>query len=724
MAKAQAAWGIEVGNAAIKAVRLERDGTDVRVTDFAVIPHPKVLTTPELNVEEMLRISLGAFMQQKSLEGAAVLVSVPGYDGLARFAKLPPIPKKAVPQTVLFEANQQIPFPLEEVEWDYHLFSSDDSPEYEVGIFAILKEKVAQRIGLYKELSLQPNAMTLGPIAVYNAMMYDRELGAPGKPVMAFLDIGTRATDLVVIQDGRCWIRTFAIGGHSFTEAIASAFGLPYSKAERYKAEAATHTYAKQLMRAMKPVFDDLLQEVQRSLGHHQSLNPGTPITQVIGLGSTFRIPGLRKFLSDQLRVEIRRLEDFQRLKVEGAGGADFSGSAINLCTAAGLALQGLGNSPISINLSPVGNLRELVWRRKAKWFVAAALLVCAASAALFFRPGGTVEPQVRAAVTMAKREAEESKKKFEEAKQAADLGARANNVVFMAEDREVWPWLVADANASIASAKAQAELLGDFDVASPPVDYETDKWNTIELSDLRGKYRFVAGANPKREIDVSMRIVVPRDEKGAKAFVQTTVLDWLNANADRKEAPYVILIPEKGIVPQFGALTGDSSGGSSGGSGRSSDDSRGGFGDDAAEPAETRSTSGGAGAVSGRNKVAAGSMQLGTGAAGIVGSGNGAGTEAPDFDEAATGGAPGGARAERKVARVAVRTTSSDPVDVVRDASIPPRPNPYAGRSSTAVTIRFTVQLRAPQGRDLSGGSGKQSDEPAEEMPAEGEQQ
>ncbi|NBX32441.1 MAG: hypothetical protein EBR07_06865, partial [Planctomycetes bacterium] len=67
MAKAKAAWGIEVGSAAIKAVRLERDGTEVRVADFVVIPHPKVLTTPDLNIEEMLRISLGSFMQQKSI---------------------------------------------------------------------------------------------------------------------------------------------------------------------------------------------------------------------------------------------------------------------------------------------------------------------------------------------------------------------------------------------------------------------------------------------------------------------------------------------------------------------------------------------------------------------------------------------------------------------------------------------------------------------------------
>jgi Tfp pilus assembly PilM family ATPase len=73
MAKAKAAWGIEVGSAAVKAVRLERDGSDIRVADFIVIPHSKVLTTPDLNVEEMLRMSLGGFMAQKTIEGAACL---------------------------------------------------------------------------------------------------------------------------------------------------------------------------------------------------------------------------------------------------------------------------------------------------------------------------------------------------------------------------------------------------------------------------------------------------------------------------------------------------------------------------------------------------------------------------------------------------------------------------------------------------------------------------
>ena len=707
MAKAKAAWGIEVGSAAIKAVRLERDGTEVRVADFVVIPHPKVLTTPDLNIEEMLRISLGSFMQQKSIEGVAVMMGVPGNDGLARFAKLPPIPKKAVPQTVLFEAKQQIPFPLEEVEWDYHLFASEDSPEYEVGIFAILKEKIAQRLSLYKELGIRPAGMTMGPIAVYNAMVYDRELNSTGKPVMAFLDIGTRASDLVVIEDGRCWIRTFPIGGHHFTEAIASAFSVPYGKADRLKAEAATHKYAKQLMHAMRPVFDDLLQEVQRSMGHYQSLHPDKPVSQVIGLGSTFRIPGLRKFLSDQLGVEIRRLEEFEKIKVEGSAASDFAANAMNLSTAVGLALQGLGLTEISINLSPVGSLREQVWGRKNKWFIAAAVLMCIGSAAMFYRPGGDVLPNVPGSVVRTKQAAEGFKKQFDEVKSSADVGALANNMIFLLEDRKVWPWIVSDVNAAMATAGTQEPLLGEFDLTKPPVPYE--QWNTVELVDLAGKYKFLSSPAPRRTVDVTMRVIVPRDTKSAKEFVQKSMLDWLNKHADRKDAPYKIIIPPTGIVPEFAALN------AAAGASTATAAASGGGGEDT-QQADTAAAVDGAGTFSGKNKN---TETIVTTKGGMIGGSSGFGQGAPGNDANAPGGPSGsGTKAEtkqdRKASRVAIKSSAAEPVDIDRDASLPLAPNAYVGKAATTVVIKFTVELRPPVGRELAPAAAPAEGEPA----------
>ncbi len=91
MAHPNAAWGIEIGSHAIKAVRLVRNGSAVEVDDFAVVPHKKVLTTPDLDQDEMILISLGQFISQNNLENEHLVMSVPGHAAFARFAKLPPV---------------------------------------------------------------------------------------------------------------------------------------------------------------------------------------------------------------------------------------------------------------------------------------------------------------------------------------------------------------------------------------------------------------------------------------------------------------------------------------------------------------------------------------------------------------------------------------------------------------------------------------------------------
>jgi len=133
-------WGIEIGAHAIKALKLELAGETLRVVDFALVPHKKVLSTPGIDQSDVLRVSLGELVSQFEFAGANIAMSVPGHSAFARFAKLPPVEPKKIPDIVKFEAVQQIPFPIDQVEWDYQTFMSPDSPDVEVGIFAITRE--------------------------------------------------------------------------------------------------------------------------------------------------------------------------------------------------------------------------------------------------------------------------------------------------------------------------------------------------------------------------------------------------------------------------------------------------------------------------------------------------------------------------------------------------------------------------------------------------------
>ncbi len=543
MASFKAAWGIEVGAYAIKAVRLERVGDQARLTDFTVIAHKKVLTTPDLDQDEMIRLGLGQFVSQKKVEGEHCVISVPGNTAFARFAKLPPVEPRKVPDIVKFEAVQQIPFPIEEVEWDYETFEASDSPEIEVGIFAITKERLNQRLALYAELGINADIVTISPLAVFNALSYDMELGAQSKPLV-FLDIGTTATDLIVADEGRCWIRTFPIGGTSFTDAIAESFKLNYGKADTLKQESATSKYAKQIMQAMRPVFTDLLTDVQKSLNYYQQLHRGVHLEQIVGLGSTFKIPGLRKFLGQQLNLEVVRHDEFRKITVEGREAADFAANTVNMATAYGLALQGIGLAPIDVNLAPVKALREQMWAAKTKWFAAAAAVAVAASGLMFVRPvlddaklesseAKQTDQQIQTVVAQGKRFQSE----YKELEVAANLGYRAENLRRLTDERHVWPALIDDTASAIASAGPQIELLGesaDLINRIPPAERKN-----IRLENLAGTYVFRDGRRIMRiQMDVTF------SNAGRQDFLNDTVVQYLRGleGKERSDVPYKIV--------------------------------------------------------------------------------------------------------------------------------------------------------------------------------------
>ncbi len=541
MPKNQAAWGIEIGAFAIKAIRLERDGDNVSVVDYAYIPHAKPLSSPDIDPVEITRLTLQQFVAAKNLDGVKTVVSVPGNVGLARFVKLPPVEAKQIANLVKFEAAQQIPFPIEEVEWDYHQFASADSPEVEVGIFAITKEKVRDRLALYAEFGIRPEIVTLGSMAVFNAMTYDLSLGEQHKPAV-FLDIGTQSTDVVIAENGRCWIRSFALGGTNFTEALSESFKINYSKADRLKAESASSKYARQMMQAMRPVFGDLVTDVQRSIGSYQMSHRDHPIEQAWGVGSTFRIPGLRKFLGQQLNVDVQRVDEFKRIRVEGRDAADFAANSVNMVTAYGLALQGVGLASISVNLSPVGNLREKVWQAKNRWFIAAASVAAVASAGLFVRP--LMEKQFVSGDTALSRAtqvtstADGLKNRLQAAQGEGGAGSSKANVQMLLDQRGIWPQLVRDAVAATLSSDPKKELATDD--PAELVKIPNDQRRLISLQELKGEYALKPEGGA-RTIQVEMKIDYVHMDGKPNSYLDGTVGKWLRDHADRKEVPYTI---------------------------------------------------------------------------------------------------------------------------------------------------------------------------------------
>src|SRR5437879_5989565 len=108
-------WGIDLGQCALKALRLENINGKITATAFDYVEHPKILSQPDADPDQLTREALEKFLSRNPIKGDIVAISVPGQSGLARFVKLPPVEEKKIADIARFEAKQQIPFPLDEV---------------------------------------------------------------------------------------------------------------------------------------------------------------------------------------------------------------------------------------------------------------------------------------------------------------------------------------------------------------------------------------------------------------------------------------------------------------------------------------------------------------------------------------------------------------------------------------------------------------------------------
>ncbi len=391
MAENRSVWGIEIGQYALKAIRLQyAESSDQAVAvAFDYVPFPKILSQPDAIPEELIPQALETFLSRNDVQGDLIAISVPGHAALVRFIQLPPVEASKVGEIVKYEARQQIPFALEEVIWDYQplgdgIEESGYMLDAEVGLFAMKRDQIMKQLRPFTESKLEVELIQIAPLALYNVLTYD-ELGIrPGAEGagqdehVIVLDMGCDNTTLLVSNGSKIWVRNVPVGGNHFTRALTKEMKLSFAKAEHLKCNATKSPDPRAVFQALRPVFNDYVSEIQRSIGFFSSVNRQAKISRVIGYGNGFKLAGLQKFLQQNLQYDVERPDTFRSLSGDSVLNAPlFQENMLGFAVPYGLALQTLGLTRIHTSLLPpeIATAREV--RRKKPWAVltAAALL-------------------------------------------------------------------------------------------------------------------------------------------------------------------------------------------------------------------------------------------------------------------------------------------------------------------------------------------------------------
>ena len=409
MAVAKGVWGIDIGQCALKALRLEMIDGKPTATAFDYVEHNKILSQPDADPDALIREALDKFLSRNQVKLDEVAIGIAGQSGLARFVKLPPVEEKKIAEIVKFEAKQQIPFPLDEVVWDFQKIAGGEAVdgfalETEIGLFAMKRDVISRYLGYFAGSKIEVHMVQMSPLALVNFATYEiLKKGGPAIPpeevepepdddipknkkrCAVVMDIGTDASNLIITDGAKIiWQRPIPLGGNNFTRALTKELKLTFAKAEHLKRNAAKSPEMANILKAIKPVLTDFVGEVQRSLGYFTNTHRDAHVAYLVGLGSAFKLPGLQKYLGDKLSLDVRKPSRFSRLGGEGVL-ADplFQENVLTFPVAYGLALQGLGQSRILTNLLPSEIRVDRMIRAKKPYAVAAAASLLIGTTAL-----------------------------------------------------------------------------------------------------------------------------------------------------------------------------------------------------------------------------------------------------------------------------------------------------------------------------------------------------
>lgn len=392
MAENRAVWGIDIGQAGLKAVRLKyaAQAEQVLAVAYDYIPHPKILSQPDAIPRELIKQALDTFLSRNDITGDLVSISLPGHSALARFIQLPPVESSKVADVVKYEARQQIPFALEDVIWDFQTLGGGIEESgfmlgAEVGLFAMKTEQVYEALRPFTEAKVEVEVVQIAPLALYNFHCYDtlgvrrsteEDFVAPEEHTI-MLDMGTDNTTLVVSNGEKIWIRNVPVGGNHFTRALTKEMKLTFAKAEHLKCNATKSPDPRAVFQALRPVFNDYVSEIQRSIGYFSSVNRDAKISKIVGVGNGFKLAGLQKFLQQNLQYDVERVETFDAVVGDTVLNAPvFQENIMTFAVPYGLALQALQLTKLRTTLLPkeIAVARKI--RRKKPWAVATAATV------------------------------------------------------------------------------------------------------------------------------------------------------------------------------------------------------------------------------------------------------------------------------------------------------------------------------------------------------------
>jgi type IV pilus assembly protein PilM len=343
----RAVVGLDIGSSAVKAVELKPAGRGYRVAALAAEPVPPDSIVDGAIIDATaVADAIRRLFENKAFKTKEVAASLSGNAVIVKKISLPVMTPAELSESIYWEAEQYIPFDIQDVNLDYQILDSGTNGTMDVLLVAAKKEKIADYTGVISQAGRVPVVVDVDAFALQNA--FEMNYGLEAGHVVVLLNAGASAININIVSGAQSvFTRDISMGGNAYTEALQKELNLPFESAEQVKkgfpADGVTFDDALPVLRA---VTENVLLEIQKTFDFYKATAASERIDRILLSGGASRVEGFAGALEERFGCPVEPLDPFRQVTLDAAkvGVGDIDAVMPTTAVAVGLALRRTGD--------------------------------------------------------------------------------------------------------------------------------------------------------------------------------------------------------------------------------------------------------------------------------------------------------------------------------------------------------------------------------------------
>src|SRR5580698_8827316 len=374
---------VDFGAGSLKLAEFEiNESGGLRLANFAIKPLG-LEGAQEATREKLILSTLQTAIAEKGFKAKNVNVCAPGFHVFSKFVKLPPVDASKVDQIIQYEAQQNVPFPLAEVVWDYQILGSAPGGELEVLLVAIKSDVVEGLFRVAAEAKLNLQLCDASPAALCNAFRYNY---GDLEDCTMLLDIGAKTSNLLFFEKGKVFSRSINLGANAITQDFANESKLKFEDAEKIKIaegfvslggayEEPDNPHQAAISKIARQFMTKLHIQVNQTMQFYRGQQGGSAPQRLFLSGGASIMPYTAQFFAEKLNVPVEYFNPFRNVQIDPAVDLEeLSKYAHSYGEVVGLGLRDLAHCPVELNLMPKSSLRWQAMNQKKPYFAATVI--------------------------------------------------------------------------------------------------------------------------------------------------------------------------------------------------------------------------------------------------------------------------------------------------------------------------------------------------------------